>query len=99
MAAMRDFTAQPMALVASSTQAAQAAERMLRKRYDLVPLSAAQLIVALGGDGFPLQTHNAVLHLEKLCPVFGMHHGTAGFLMTDCRPTRLEDPIPRETEL
>ena len=40
-----------MALVASSAEAA-AAEAMLRERYDFVALDEAELIVALGGDGF-----------------------------------------------
>ena len=46
----------PMALVASNAEAAQAAEAMLRERYDFVPLEEAELIVALGGDGFLLHT-------------------------------------------
>ena len=41
-----------MALVASNAEAAQAAEAMLRERYDFVPVEEAELIVALGGDGF-----------------------------------------------
>ena len=92
---MRDFADQPMALVASSTQVAKAAERMLRKRYDFAPLEEAELIVALGGDGFLLQTLHEMLHREKLCPVFGMNRGTVGFLMNEWRLDRLGERIAR----
>src|SRR3546814_17821414 len=51
MAAMRAFTDQPITLVASSTQAAQTVERMLRKRSDFVPLPEEPHFVALGGAG------------------------------------------------
>ena len=45
-----------MALVASNAESAQAAEAMLRERYEFVPVEEADLIVALGGDGFLLHT-------------------------------------------
>ena len=83
----------PLALVASPAQAARAAERMLRKRYDFVPLEEAAMVVALGGDGFLLQTLHEMLHREKLCPVFGMNRGTVGFLMNDWRIDRLRDRL------
>jgi NAD+ kinase len=34
---------------------------MLRERYDFVPLEEAEQIVALGGDGFLLQTLHEML--------------------------------------
>ena len=83
----------PLALVASPAQAARAAERMLRKRYDFVPLEEAAMVVALGGDGFLLQTLHEMLHREKLCPVFGMNRGTVGFLMNDWRIDRLRERL------
>ena len=74
-----------MALVASNAEAAQAAEAMLRKRYDFVPLDEAELILALGGDGFLLQTLHEMLDRGRVCPVFGMNRGTVGFLMNEWR--------------
>ena len=50
-----------MALVASNAEAAQAAEVLLRERYDFVPMEEAELIVALGGDGFLLHTLHEML--------------------------------------
>ena len=74
-----------MALVASTAEAAQAAEAMLRERYDFVPLEEAELIVALGGDGFLLHTLHEMLDRGRVCPVFGMNRGTVGFLMNEWR--------------
>jgi NAD+ kinase len=39
------------------------------------------VIVALGGDGFMLQTLHATQHLNV--PVYGMNRGTVGFLMNE----------------
>jgi len=85
----------PMALVASNAEAAQAAEAMLRERYDFVPVEEAELIVALGGDGFLLHTLRERLNVGKVCPVFGMNRGTVGFLMNDWRIDGLIERLDR----
>lgn len=84
-----------MALVASSTEAAQAAEALLRARYDFVSLDEADLIVALGGDGFMLHTLHEMLARGRLCPVFGMNRGTVGFLMNEWRIEGLSERLHR----
>ena len=83
----------PTALLASTGEAAQAAEAMLRERYGFVPLEEAEQIVALGGDGFLLQTLHEMLHRGTLCPVFGMNRGTVGFLMNDWRIEDLRERV------
>ena len=85
----------PMALVASNAESAQAAEGMLRERYDFVPLEEAELIVALGGDGFLLHTLRERLQVGKVCPVFGMNRGTVGFLMNEWRIDGLIERLGR----
>jgi NAD+ kinase len=84
-----------MALVASSAEAAQAAEAMLRQRYDFVALDEAELIVALGGDGFLLHTLHEMLGRGRVCPVFGMNRGTVGFLMNEWRIDGLGERLGR----
>jgi NAD+ kinase len=74
-----------MALVASSADTAQAAEVELRRHYEFVEPEAADLIIALGGDGFLLQTLHDMLARQRVCPVFGMNRGTVGFLMNEWR--------------
>ena len=83
----------PTALVASPAEAAQAAEVLLRERYNFVPMEEAEQIVALGGDGFLLQTLHEMLHRDRLCPVFGMNRGTVGFLMNEWRIDGLRERV------
>lgn len=85
----------PIALVASPTEAALAAEALLRERYRFVPLSEAELIVALGGDGFLLQTLHEMLAAGRVKPIFGMNRGTVGFLMNEWRLDGLEERLNR----
>jgi NAD+ kinase len=67
------------AFVASDTSVAQQARRKLVEHYGEVPIAAAEVIVALGGDGFMLRTLHAHRALEV--PVYGMKLGQVGFLM------------------
>lgn len=84
-----------MALLASNAEAAQAAETMLRDRYEFVAPEEAELIVALGGDGYMLHTLHSLLNRGKVCPVFGMNRGTVGFLMNEWRIDGLLERIAR----
>jgi NAD+ kinase len=86
---------EPMALVASAAEAAQAADSMLQERYEFVPLDAAALVVALGGDGFLLHTLHEMLARGRVCPVFGMNRGTVGFLMNEWRIDGLVERLRR----
>ncbi len=65
--------------VASQVKSAGEAVALMRKRYGQHDVNDAEIIVALGGDGFMLRT----LHrfIQKDLPVFGMKIGNVGFLM------------------
>ncbi|NNE04961.1 MAG: NAD kinase, partial [Xanthomonadales bacterium] len=65
--------------VASLSDSAQQALSGMIDRYGQCELGEADLIVALGGDGFMLRT----LHrfIEADLPVYGMKLGSVGFLM------------------
>jgi len=89
----RDFAAAGIGLLASPTQAAQAAEKMLRRRYQWAETEVAETLVALGGDGFMLQTLHGMMEGGTPKPVFGMNRGTVGFLMNEWRLDRLPDRI------
>jgi NAD+ kinase len=82
-----------IAFVASKTDEAQKALAELRKRYAEVPIEQAQVIVALGGDGFMLRTLHRHLALDK--PVYGMKLGTVGFLMNQYGPNDLGERLAR----
>ncbi|MBO9712852.1 NAD kinase [Sphingomonas sp.] len=81
------------ALVASPTPPAQAAAEELRERYSWVPIEEAEVVVALGGDGFMLQTLHAMIDRERTLPVFGMNLGTVGFLMNDWGFEKLDERL------
>ena len=51
------------------------------------------MLVAIGGDGFMLQTLHEMLDGGIPRPVFGMNRGTVGFLMNDWRLDRLAERI------
>ncbi len=70
-----------IAFMASDTPIAQEARRALENSYEGVAPEAADVIVALGGDGFMLQTLHSTQALPA--PVYGMNCGTIGFLMNE----------------
>lgn len=53
--------------------------QQLQERYGQSALDEAEVIVALGGDGFMLRTLHRVI--EANLPVYGMKTGNVGFLM------------------
>ena len=76
---MTDNAIEKIAIVAVDTPDAEAARQGLVERYGDTPVDEADAIVALGGDGLMLET----LHdnMRRPIPVYGMNHGSVGFLM------------------
>ncbi len=86
--APRPVSAAPrLAFVASASDKARAACDALQDRYGAVPPGDADVIVALGGDGFMLRTLHA--QLDRGLPVYGMKLGRVGFLMNRYLPDEL----------
>lgn len=72
---------------ASDAADAQSALKSIRRKYDDVGADKADVIVALGGDGFMLQTlHHFIGHGK---PIYGMNLGSVGFLMNEFREAGL----------
>lgn len=84
-----------LALLASPTDAAQEAAKRLRAISNFVDPNEADAIIALGGDGFMLQTLHGMLENHKILPVFGMNLGTVGFLMNEWRLDGLDQRLER----
>jgi NAD+ kinase len=59
----------------------------LRARHGEAGPDEAETVVALGGDGFMLQTLHAFTGKGK--PIYGMNRGTVGFLMNEYHQTDL----------
>ncbi len=70
-----------IAFAASTAEIATVARSRLSQRYGDVPPGEADVIVALGGDGFMLRTLHDTQALDA--PVYGMNCGTIGFLMNE----------------
>ena len=77
--------------VASERPEAQAARDRLAERYGDCDVASAQVVVALGGDGFMLETLHQ--HLEAKKPIYGMNFGSVGFLMNDYKEDGLMERI------
>ncbi|MEO6358941.1 MAG: NAD kinase [Sphingomicrobium sp.] len=89
----RDLRALGLGLLSSPTDGAKVAEELLCQRYDWANAGDAKTLVALGGDGFMLQTLHDMLESGTSKPVFGMNRGTVGFLMNDWRMEGLAERI------
>jgi NAD+ kinase len=74
--------------VASDALDAQAALTAMRARHEDAGEKSADIIVALGGDGFMLQTLHRFLGTQK--PIYGMNLGSVGFLMNEYRDEGLD---------
>lgn len=80
-----------LAFVASSSPEAELAARRLSRFYGENNPDSADIVVALGGDGFMLQTLHRFLGTEK--PIYGMNRGSVGFLMNEFREDGLVERI------
>lgn len=80
-----------IAFTASKASVAQTALLDLIGRYGDVPQEDAEVIVALGGDGFMLHTLHETQDLRA--PVYGMNRGTIGFLMNAYSETGLVERL------
>jgi NAD+ kinase len=82
-----------IAILASQAEAAQAARDALIARYGECDPEKAEVLVALGGDGFMLETQHRFLGRNR--PVYGMNRGSVGFLMNAYREEGLPERIAR----
>ncbi len=72
-----------LAFVSSDAEDARTAVTKLAARYGQCSFAEADVVVALGGDGFLLQTLREAMSTGK--PIYGMNRGTIGFLMNEYR--------------
>lgn len=86
-----------IAFLASSTKEARRALLSLKKIYNHVPPDNADIIVALGGDGFALATLHKYIKIGK--PIFGMNRGTTGFLMNEYKEENLLERLKKVKEV
>jgi len=80
-----------LAFVSSDADDAREAAERLSERYGQADIADAEVVVALGGDGFLLQTLRDTMGTGKR--VYGMNRGTIGFLMNEFREDGLVERI------
>jgi NAD+ kinase len=81
MTAATDRPSLRLAFVASDRPEAQAARLRLAHIHGHTPEREADVVVALGGDGFMLEVLHRNLAAQR--PIYGMNRGSVGFLMND----------------
>lgn len=94
---MMDTAALPqsLAFVAADNEDASDAAKRLSALYGQERVEDADTIVALGGDGFMLQTLRE--NIGKGRQIYGMNRGTVGFLMNEYREENLRERIAAAT--
>lgn len=85
-----------IAFLASTAPNAQSARGVLVGRYGTVAKEDADVIVALGGDGFMLRTLRDTVDLGV--PIYGMNRGTVGFLMNSYEEAGLMERLAAAQE-
>ena len=80
-----------LTFMASDDLEAKDALNKLRKLYKDFGIDEADVVVALGGDGFMLQTLKSLS--TKNTSVYGMNKGTVGFLMNTFDYDNLQERI------
>lgn len=79
--------------LSSEDEAAVTARNQLIERYGNSADDKADFIIAVGGDGFMLQTQHH--YMNSGTPIFGMNKGRVGFLMNGFSTEGLEERISK----
>ena len=77
-------------LASEKPEALETRSALVARYGDCAP-GEADVIVAIGGDGFMLETLRA--HMGETTPIYGVNCGTVGFLMNPCDIDGLADKI------
>ena len=84
-----------LSFLATTTDEALDAQNALQRRYGHVEPAEADIVVALGGDGFMLETLHQTR--ERPIPIYGMNLGTVGFLLNEFDADDLINRIEKAT--
>lgn len=84
-----------IAFAAAPSLLATESRARLVGQYGETGFAEAQVIVALGGDGFLLETLHRLLDVGAATPVYGMNCGSVGFLMNEYIEDGLRERLSR----
>ncbi len=85
-----------LSFIASTAPEAQLGLEELVRLYGNASVEEADVLVALGGDGFMLQTLHETINTDKR--VYGMNCGSVGFLMNNYQSTGLHERVAEAVE-
>ena len=85
------MTIHKLHFLATENIEAQKYKKIFEKKYDSTSIDSADAIVALGGDGFMLETMKS--NMDHKLPIFGINHGSVGFLMNASNDLDLIDRV------
>ena len=91
-----------LALVVSDSLKAQAGAEAMRDSHAWVSPEEADVIVAMGGDGFMLHVLHHMLDADDVKPCYGVNLGTVGFMLnrnSSARPIGERVARAREIEV
>ena len=80
-----------IAFVSSRSETSREAKAALEAKYPHVEPDEADVIVALGGDGFMLESLHRTM--GRNVPIYGMNRGTVGFLLNGYDEENLVDRL------
>ena len=86
-----DVLSKKISFVASRSEDAEQAKALLEEKYESVASTDADVIVALGGDGFMLEAIHR--NMTRNVPIYGMNRGTVGFLLNSYHEDNLLERI------
>ncbi len=86
---------QSLAFVAADTPDARTAAAKLAALYGQAKIEEADVLIALGGDGFMLEMLHQQMGTGR--PIYGMNRGSVGFLMNDYAEEGLRERIGAAT--
>jgi NAD+ kinase len=90
---LKDAKKRRIAFVSAPTDMARESRVRLVEHYGESPSVSADVVVALGGDGFMLETLHQLL--GRRVPVYGMNCGSVGFLMNAFEEADLHERLHR----
>ncbi len=85
-----------LSFISGEADSAKEAAARLAALYGQANPREADVIIALGGDGFMLQTLHDTMHTGQL--IFGMNRGSVGFLLNEYREDGLRERIAAAVE-
>ncbi len=82
-----------LAIIIGTSKKAQEAAEQLQQTNEFIAPEKADILIAVGGDGFMLQQIRYMAAQEKPLPIYGIRAGSVGFLLNHRHVGNLQEHI------